>query len=102
MLCASELRETEAHLYLGQFYEKGVDSLLYVSYQCLSPTLQNLCHCRELDSKKAIEHYAKYIDIREIETIDDPTSFYDQHDIVARLATLYKIGPESNYRKAGK
>lgn len=57
---------------------------------------------RESDWKKAVEYYEKYIDVRETETEEDPTSFNEQHDIVARLATLKKTGLECNYRKAGR
>lgn len=32
MLHASELHETEAHLFLAQFYDKGVEGSLYVSF----------------------------------------------------------------------
>jgi len=103
MLCASELQQTEANLFLAQFYDKGFEGSL------------------EPDWKKAVEYYEKYIHIRETEannldendetnednrksSINNAVSFNDQHDIVARLATLYKTGEynlECNYRKAG-
>ena len=38
-------------------------------------------------------------------SIDNGIPFHDQHDIVARLATLYKTGGfnlSCNYRKAGE
>lgn len=77
---------------------------------------------REQDWKQAVKYYEKYIHIRENElnkidedsgtnepdqtnTINNGISFHDQHDIVARLATLYKTGGFNlvcNYQKAGK
>ena len=67
---------------------------------------------RDPDWGKAAEYYGKYISIREMQTeadVDDSahnTIPYDeQHDIVARLATLYKTGDhnlECNYQKAGE
>jgi len=50
MLRASELQETEANLFLAQFYDKGFEGSL------------------EPDWKKAVEYYEKYIHIREIES----------------------------------
>jgi len=103
MIQASELQETEANLYLAQFYDKGVDGSL------------------EQDWQKAAEYYEKYIHIRENESNktnddsgndescpgnsnNDEVAFHDQHDIVARLATLYKTGGYNlscDYQKAG-
>ncbi len=80
-----------------------------------------LIYFREPDWKQASEYYEKYIYIRENESnnIDEDSgtnepsqiksntngiSFHDQHDIVARLATLYKTGGYNllcNYQKAG-
>jgi len=58
--------------------------------------------CREADWNKAADYYEKYICIREAETTDE--SFNARHDIVARLATLYKTGDHNlkcNYQRAG-
>ncbi len=76
---------------------------------------------RQQDWNQAAKYYDKYIHIRENEsnTIDEDSGtnepnqvnsmnnaipFHDQHDIVARLATLYKTGGYNlscNYQKAG-
>lgn len=76
---------------------------------------------RKPNWKEAAKFYEKYIFIRENETTildeDSGTSetpaepssangvpFHDQHDIVARLAYLYKTGEndlECNYQRAG-
>ncbi len=80
-----------------------------------------MIYFREQDWKQAAKYYDKYIHIRENEsnTIDEDSgtnepkqinsinngiSFHDQHDIVARLACLYKTGGFNllcNYQKAG-
>ncbi len=81
---------------------------------------------REQDWTQAAKYYEKYIQIRENESnnidedsgnnepnsinnepnsINNGIPFHDQHDIVARLANLYKIGGFNllcNYQKAGK
>jgi len=103
MIRASDLNEIEANLHLAQIYDKGLDESVKPNW------------------KEAAKFYEKYIFIRENETtlLDedsgtseapaDPSSangvpFHDQHDIVARLAYLYKMGEndlECNYQRAG-
>jgi hypothetical protein len=81
-----------------------------------------LIYFRKQDWKQATEYYEKYIRIREneannidedsgtnepseINSINNGIPFHDQHDIVARLATLYKTGGFNllcNYQKAGR
>lgn len=76
----------------------------------------------EPDWKSAAEYYEKYILIREKEanqvtensgdneednenSADMGVAFHDQHDIVARLATLYQTGGSNlscNYQRAGR
>jgi elongation factor 2 kinase len=100
MIRASELQETEANLYLAQIYDKGIV---------------------EQDWNQAAKYYEKYIHIREnesnnldedsgtnepdqVNSINNAIPFHDQHDIVARLATLYKTGGYNlscNYQKSG-
>jgi hypothetical protein len=121
MIRASAHQETEANLYLAQFYDKGVNGSLFVVFNCTSICFLLLIYFREPDWRQASEYYEKYIHIRENESnnIDEDSgthqpsqtksntngiSFHDQHDIVARLATLYKTGGYNllcNYRKAG-
>ncbi|CAF2150474.1 unnamed protein product [Rotaria magnacalcarata] len=103
LIRASELQEIEANLYLAQFYDKGIDGAL------------------ESEWKQAAMYYEKYIQIRENESTniaedsetnepaqtdstDNGIPFHDRHDIVARLATLYKTGGHNlqcDYKKAG-
>ncbi|CAF2854932.1 unnamed protein product [Rotaria sp. Silwood2] len=103
MIRASELHETEANLYIAQFFDHGIEGSL------------------EKDWKQAAEYYEKYIRIREnesnnldedsgtnepdqIHSTDNGIPFHDHHETVARLATLYKTGGHNlvcNYQKAG-
>lgn len=103
LIRASELHETEANLHLAQIYDNGVDGSI------------------DKDWNEAVKYYEKYIQIREnesnnidedsgtsedrpINSQDNAVPFHDQYDIVARLATLYKIGGfklDCNYQKAG-
>jgi hypothetical protein len=122
MIRASELQETEAILYLAQTYDKGVDGLLFVFHSYIDGVFFDLTDFREQNWKQAVDYYERYIHIRENEaniidedsgtnepnqtnTIHNGISFHDQHDIVARLATLYETGGFNllcNCRKAGK
>lgn len=81
-----------------------------------------ICRFRKQDWKQAAHYYERYIAIRETEStmidedsgtnepspaqgVDIGIPFHDQHDIVARLATLFKTGGFNlllNYQKAGK
>jgi hypothetical protein len=121
MIRAGELQETEADLYLAQIYDKGINGSLFVVYNYINLFLL-LIYFREQDWKQAVKYYEKYIHLRENElnkidedsgtnepdqtnSINNGISFHDQHDIVARLATLYKTGGFNlvcNYQKAGK
>ncbi|CAF2328061.1 unnamed protein product [Rotaria sp. Silwood2] len=103
MIRASELHETEANLYIAQFFDHGIEGSL------------------EKDWKQAAEYYENYIRIREnesnnldedsgtnepdqIHSTDNGIPFHDHHETVARLATLYKTGGHNlvcNYQKAG-
>lgn len=103
MMRACELGEVEANLFLAQLYDTGVDGAL------------------EKDWKQAVEYYEKYINLREnaSNSIDEDSGthepdesngtdngvpFHDQHDVVARLATLYKTGGHNlicNYQRSG-
>ena len=117
MMRATTLQETEANLILAQLYEKGVAGSLYVIFRIwlivFHPLNFSYSH-RAPDWKTATDYYEKYIHIRGTETSNcddnDETNeanalpFNDQHDIIARLATLYMRGEhglERNYRKAG-
>ena len=122
MIRASELHEVEAYLHLAQLYDKGIDgSLLVLVYNFIRLTLLLFEYFRVQNWKQAAVYYEKYIQILETESIniDEDSgmnelnetnsincgiSFHDRHDIVARLATLYKIGGYNllcDYRKAG-
>ncbi|CAF0781899.1 unnamed protein product [Rotaria sordida] len=103
MIRASKLHETEANLYLAQFFDNGVEGSLEPNWQQAAEYYEKYIRIRENESNSTNED-SETNELSETNSTHNGIPFHDHHDIVARLATLYKTGGHNllcNYQKAG-